>query len=66
MSDRLLTHKERLDLAVCYFGLYTFGLATTPKEIVDEQCAMDNCGVPFLESLLNEKQKQILEKLSGK
>jgi len=42
-----LTRVERLNLAVCYFGLYMIGMATNDGDKVDEDCAMDNAGVPL-------------------
>lgn len=60
MGDRELTHKERVDLAVCYFGLYMLGMS---GDEVDVRCAMDNFQVPWLDSQLNEQQREILNKL---
>ena len=44
--DEYLTHEDRLDLAVLVHGLYTFPMA----DKIDAQCAMDNFGIPFLQS----------------
>lgn len=56
-----LTRNERLNLAVCYFGLYTIGMATNDGDKVDEDCAMDNAGVPFYYNQLNDRQRKVLD-----
>jgi len=61
-----IPRKQRIDLAVCHFGLYTFGLAMTDCERVDEDCAMDNMSVPFYFEQLTPTMKESLEKLNGK
>jgi hypothetical protein len=60
MSESL-TRNERLNLAVCYFGLYTIGMATNDCDKVDEDCAMDNAGVPFYYDQLNDRQRKVLD-----
>lgn len=57
-----LEREERIHLAVVYFGLYTFGLASTAFQQTDEDCAMDNGGVPYYEDQLNADQWKLIEK----
>lgn len=72
MEDDNLTLKERIDLAVCGFGLYTAG-TSEPNEvldpkghemwIVDVSCAMDNLRVPRLRSEMTDEHRETLERL---
>lgn len=57
-----LKRKDRIYLAVAYYGWYTFGMAATDSQRIDEDCAMDNGGVPYYEHQLNDKQREILVK----
>lgn len=57
-----LTRQERIWLACCYYGWYTFGLAVGQSERTDEDCAVDNNRVPRYEHQLNAQQKAIIEK----
>jgi len=57
--SRYLSHQERLHLAVVVHGLYTFPLA----DKIDAQCAMDNWGIPFIESQLKERDRACLNSL---
>lgn len=61
-EKKLLSREDRLILAQSYFGWYTFGMATTESERVDENCAMDNGGVPIYEDQLTDKHKEVLKK----
>jgi hypothetical protein len=58
-----LSRDERIDLAVCYYGWYTFGMAATDSERCDEDCAMDNGGVPRYADQLTEKHIEVLDRL---
>jgi len=53
-----LTESERLLLAVCYYGQYVIPMVT---DKVDRFCALENAGVPFLHSQLNDRQIKMLE-----
>lgn len=59
MTSEYLTHEERLDLAVLVHGLYTFPMA----DKIDAQCAMDNFGIPFLQSQLTERDRVVLNQM---
>lgn len=52
-----LARDQRVCIAQTCFGLYLIGLAATESEIIDENCAMDNAGVPFYEEMLTEDMK---------
>ena len=58
-----LPRKSRIDLAVLVHGLYTFGMATTDCERCDEDCAMDNMGIPYYKYQLTERDKEVLARL---
>lgn len=60
-----LSREDRLTLAQCYYGWYTFGMATTDSERVDEDCAMDNNGVPYYEDQLTDKHKEVLARFKA-
>lgn len=60
-----LPRETRINLAVSYYGLYMFGMAVTQSERVDEDCAMDNAGIPYYEDQLTEAHKAKLEHLKS-
>lgn len=60
MTTDQLTREERIDLAVCCYGLYSIGLASNECQRIDEDCAMDNMGVPFLRSQLTDHHLKVL------
>lgn len=72
LTDDNLTLKERIDLAVCCYGLYTAG-TSEPNEVLDPRAhefwigdvsaAMDNLRVPRLRSEMTEEQKLKLAEL---
>lgn len=43
---KALTREERIWIATKFFGLYVLGNAMTESEKIDEDCGMDNMGVP--------------------
>lgn len=55
-----LNREDRITIAVTLFGLYTLGMAENESEKIDENCAMDNMGVPYYEEQLNEDHHQVL------
>lgn len=55
-----LPRKDRIRLGVMMYGLYLLGLASNDCERVDEDCAMDNSGVPRDYSQLTEQHKHVI------
>lgn len=58
-----ISRAERITLAVCVYGLYTMGLATTDSERCDEDCAMDNMRVPYYKEQLTPRDVAALERI---
>lgn len=56
-----LARNERIYLATRIHGLYTLGMAVTESEKTDEDCCMDNTGVPHYYSQLNERDRACLD-----
>lgn len=55
-----LPRQYRIDLAVMVHGLYTIGMAVTDGERCDEDCAMDNMGIPYYWAQLTERDRVAL------
>lgn len=69
MSDAIPTNGEmsrqhRVTLGTCMYGLYVLGLATTPSEECDEDCAMNNMGVPYRYEDLTATQRATLDRVA--
>jgi len=61
MTSDEIPHKERIGLAIRFYGLYVLGFHTNET---DCRCCMDNCKVPWLYSQLKEEQKEFLKCLT--
>lgn len=57
-----LSRNDRIYLGAVYYGLYTLGMAGSDSERTDEDCAMDNFGVPYYQYQLSDSHKEILAK----
>ena len=57
-----LSREDQLALAQYYYGWHIKGMTATDSQRVDEDCAMDNGGVPQYEDQLTDKHKEVLEK----
>lgn len=61
-----MSRKHRILVGSVIFGLYTLGLAITESEKIDEDCCMDNSGIPHhYEDLREKDRKHILENFSN-
>ena len=58
---RPLSREARITLGSSFYGIYTLGMASTESEMIDEDCVMDNIGVPFYEELLKPEHIKCLE-----
>lgn len=56
-----LPREDRITLAVMLHGMYTFGMAATDGERCDEDCAMDNMGIPYYREHLTERDRAVLD-----
>lgn len=56
-----IDRKDRVLLAQLHYGLYTIGFAITDSERVDEDCCMDNCGVPYYTEKLSLREQDLIE-----
>lgn len=61
MNYEEIDRNDRISIACTFYGLYMIGLATTEIEKIDENCAMDNFGVPYYKHQLTDGHKQYLE-----
>lgn len=60
METVALSREDRITLASCYYGLYTIGMAANKSQQIDEDCAMNNVGVPHYEHQLTDRHRQVL------
>lgn len=57
-----ISRDDRVVLACSYYGLYAIGMATNDFERTDENCAMDNVGVPYYQEQLTEDHLAVLKR----
>lgn len=60
-----IPREDRLYLARAVYGLYTFGLAQTDRDRIDEDCAMDNQGIPYYLEQLTDSQRLTINESHG-
>ena len=60
MGTVALSREDRITLASCYYGLYLVGMAANKSQQIDEDCAMNNMGVPYYEHQLTDRHRQVL------
>ena len=67
MTTRVeLPRFHRVLLATLHYGLYMIGHASTDSERIDEDCCMDNCGVPIFQDQVSEKQQALIDQFGVK
>ena len=59
----MIPREDRLFLAATVFGLYSIGRAPSRGAQIDENCAMDNAGVPYYDHQLTIEMQDKLDEL---